>query len=438
MKVSCKLWMFLGHSGYESRAMKYVYIYIVAVILLLWQFFTTTHVIYDTQSYYIAADKLMNGEWDAFRTPVYPAIIAIGKILLGPRGYYITIGVQVSLFLLSAVILQRLSLSLSESRKATFWVVSAYLLLISFSAFPVLLLTDSLGISIMVLLMWFILRKYPSTPTVLDLSFASVILLILVFLRPFFIYLIPVLAVYYFSILCVQRRVFKASFMTGMLGLLIVVGCVQAYRSVMYKNFGIQSISIVSSINNYFPVRAAVEPNPELTSNLEMKVYLQGLKKKEYQHDSIIHEVLDLQLIAGYREFEAYVNKQVSQNKRIVLKKIVGRALHDARRSVYFPPYYSENRINQELSWHLPSITVYFLFIIMYAIGVLKIWLHNRQIPLPSLFLLMITLGATCASIIGAQGEWARLSLPGFPALLIMIAITIPTISIDLKRYYKN
>lgn len=435
MKVN-KLLNFLGDSGYESKAIRYIYVYLIALGLLVWQFFTATGQFPDTKTYYIAADRLLNGEWHVSRTPIYPAIIAIGKILLGVRGYYFTVGVQVIAFFLSAVILQRLSVKLCGSKRVTFWIVTAYLIFVTLSSFPVRILTDSLGTSGVVFMLWYLLRKYPTAPNVTDLCSASGILILLIFLRPFFIYLLPVLAVYYLGILWTQRAKFKTGFLTGAAGLVIAIGFIQLYRTAMYHNFGIQSISIVSSVNNYFPVRAAVEPNPDLTDNPKMKAYLKELKNRGFQADSILNELRHLRSISTDKEFESYVGKQLSQNRVAVLKKIAGRAYVSALPSVYLPIHYSDWLICKELSWRLPSMTVYFLFILIYAIGWVKVWRHNRQIPLPSLLLLMISAGATCASIIGAQAEWSRLSLPGFPALLIMIAIALSTTSVSLKKYY--
>lgn len=435
MKVN-KLLNFLGDSGYESKAIRYIYVYLIALGLLVWQFFTIKGTFPDSGTYSSAADKLLTGEFDIWRTPVYPAIIAIGKLLLGANWCYLTIGLQLIAFLFSAFILQRLTIMLCGSKRATFWIVSAYLLLVGLSAFPVIILTDSFGTSGIVFLLWFLLHKYPAAPNVSDLCSASAILILLIFLRPFFIYLIPILTVYYLSVLWTQRAKFKTGFLTGAAGLVIAIGFIQLYRAAMYHNFGIQSISIVSSVNNYFPVRAAVEPNPDLTDNPKMKAYLQQVKNRAFREDSINREICNLCVMGSNGEFEKYVTKQLSQNKFAVLKTIAGRTYSKVLPSSYFPLIYSECMISNTLSWRLPSMTVYFLFILIYAIGWLKVWHHNRQIPLPSLLLLMISAGATCASIIGAQAEWARLSLPGFPALLIMIAIALSTMSVSLKKYY--
>lgn len=447
MKVS-KFLDFLGDSGYESKAIRYIYVYLIAFALLMWQFLITTQNLPDTQSYVYAANRLLNGEWDSFRTPVYPAVIALGKILFGAHWKCFTVALQLIAFFLSAITLQRLTLKLCESKKVTYWIVTSYLFLIALSSFPVRILTEAFSVSGVIFILWLLLRKYPQKPSLIDTCVATFILIILIFLRPLFIYLIPVFAVYFSGALWIYRKEFKATFLTSIISLSVATGCVQLYKHTMYTHFGINSISIVSSINNYFPIREAIELNPKLTENMQMRTYLQELKNRGMIHDldSIFKETICLRDCSTDYEFETYVQSQINQNKFSFIKNIATRAYFKALPSVYFPLHYSDKVIYSNniifpiiiplISWLLPSITIYFLFIIIYAIGWIAVWRHNKQIPLPSLLLLMVTAGITVASILGAQGEWCRLSLPGFPALLILIAMASRTISVSLKRYY--
>jgi hypothetical protein len=203
----------------------------------------------DTLSYMDAWECFSNGTIDLLRTPVYPAIIGILKELCGiPTCYWITIFIQHLVFLFSIGIFYSTISNFVKSERISFWITLFYATFPAYTFNNNWILTQSFALSGCVLLIYCIIRLRKA-PTIANGTLFTSLLLFLLFLRPGYLYLLPVLAVSWF--LCFLKKERKAAAI-GIAGVLITTSCALCYMKAFEKQYGLFAFSGIGVRNQFF------------------------------------------------------------------------------------------------------------------------------------------------------------------------------------------
>lgn len=426
MKAS-KLFPF---SGYKSWILSYPVVLCLAAAMFLMGLYMTAggggfaaangFWLPDSPSYVSAADHLLNGEPDLLRTPVYPLLIALIRATVGPiYAWKVLLLIQFLSFTASGLLLGRIAVKLTGSEKIAFWTTAAYLLFPGHIVVCVNIMTESFSISGVVLLIWFLLRHQPGQPTWSDSILAGLTLIFLIYLRPIFLYLIPVLLVYFILLFLRFGRRYRISFVAGCTMLILSMVSLSAYKRSMTRTYGIHSITMVSIVNNFSTAKEAIGMHPELAPTAELQAAIAEVEALHNQGACDDAVALMPYYFANPVGFEDYTNRLLRFAPKEVLKHVLFKRTPEVINSKVFIAYtrFPFNLVEM----FNPTMHVYFVLIIWFIILWIRQIQRSRKVPAVSALLLMITLGITATSIIGAMGDWPRLNMPGIPAFLLLV-----------------
>lgn len=412
-----------SESGYKSPILSYPVAYLISFFWFILALIISPSGItaIDTISYINAYESISNAKPDIFRTPVYPVLLGIIKGVFGVNLMFkVVIIFQFIIFLLSSYVLKKLLLHYTGNNRVVFWICVIYLCLPSYVTATVCILTESLSISGIIFLLWFLTHSLPSFPSIKDIFYTFLCLFLLVYLRPIFIYLIPILFIFYTILICKNNKISIFRKCLPYLSLLLIFLSILAYKDKMKETYDIKSITFVSTINNYHTARERSGIIPSLTKNAELRECLNtAIEQSKDTYDDF--KVFEGHIENNYGAFEEYVNELLIIYPRNTLATILYRFLYESTSHSafgvaisYFPVYLLDNII-------YPQMQFYWIIIILFIIVIIKEIKKSRSIPCESILLLLMSLGIVIASIIGAWAEWSRLMMPGAPALLLII-----------------
>lgn len=373
---------------------------------------------FDSKSYISAADRVINGMPDMFRTPVYPLLIGLFERLLGAEWRIGIITLQYVGVIVSALALRVLALKYIRNRKIAFAVTAIYLLMPYTSIYILCIMTESLAVSGIILLMYFMLRPLPGTPGVGNALASTILLLFLVFLRPIFISLFPVCIGYYLFLLWRNRKGgHKAGIITVLAGLVTVGGLVFAYNRQITRIYGIKSLSTVTTINKYHILRQAGYLCPDNCRNPEMAEMMRGFipPKKPFETSEIVREMTLLEGNFGIPEIEYYVDTTISKNLVGFATHIICNNFITNSSAKMFPGYGSDRSYN-----FYPPFLLYWLIMAIICFLAVRQWRAKRKLSPESAILFLLSLSIVVTAFSGAQDDWQRLSYPGIPAFMLL------------------
>lgn len=390
----------------------------VVEIVIAFAFFPEDINQLDGPSYICAAENLSVGQVDLIRPPLYPALIEFCRILFGSGWIVAVIVLQYVAFYASAWVLRKISVKYIGDNAVTFCIVALFMLWPALPAyFCRILMTETFATALLVFFTWSLVRPLPGVPRFSDICLSLLLMLLMVSLKPVFIYLLPVAALFYLLVLIGSHGAFgwKKS-ASAFAGIAAIIAIVFMYKSAVTDTYGIKSISYVTSLNQYCTFRQKSILSPELCSDPELRSVLQQFpdSTKDYDWRDYAHELIALNAVEHYPEFEEYVGKVTAANRFRITKHIVSRTVNVAgpRPILYnFFPFHH----------FVPSFFFYLMSGVVFMIWILYDWRKTHKIPLLSYVLMAVTYGLAICSLVGAQGEWARLSLPGIFAYFILL-----------------
>lgn len=377
---------------------------------------------FDSHGYIAACYRLRHGLPDLLRTPAYPLIIAAARMTFQSLWPLAVLTIQYAVFLASAWILRKAALRYVGDRKIVFAIVATYLLLPGNCLFAVSILTETFAVAGVIFLIWHMLRPLPGAPSARDAALSAAWLIFLIFLRPIFIYLLPVYLGFH---LVVWWRLRGTHSMTGirtaMVGSLLTIALVCAYQWHIKATYGVAAMSSVTTINNYHLVREAGIHSPELSRSKVLADTLATFPAGATGTESIMthwNEVNALTRNYPIADLDDYVDKAMRSHPTEIARLLTKRALMESPCA----PIFSDDGTlpHNPLRPLYPTIGMYWLFIIMFIGMMLRQWRRERQLPLIPATLTLITAGITLASVLGAMSEWDRLMFPGIPALMLI------------------
>lgn len=372
----------------------------------------------DSPSYIHAADKLLSGKIDSLRTPAYPLIIGVCKILFGEAIYkFAIIIVQYIIFLASIYFYYHLVIEIIKKPRLSFWITMTYAVYPAILSWNNCIMTESLAISGSVFLLFFTLRLFKRFSVRAAFLFFFW-LAFLLFLRPSFLYLLPIYFVFWLACICTKRS--RNAFF-GIIITTFVIISELLYVSQFKTNYGVFSPSTVSIINQYYIARQYgiiyVDgiKNESLKEEITRSINQNGISTDN--HTILWNETTELLNKYPYEDVQQVVSVSMRKNPVNVLKGAFGRAYKAASRSISYTPLRGFSTIFDMFG---ANISFLYLFIITYTIVIVRWVCRKRKLAYFSILLYMIGTSNLITAIFGAQQEWSRLILPSMPIYLLL------------------
>jgi len=403
-------------------------------------------IITDSPSYFDAWKTLVGGKLDYFRTPIYPIFVGLIQQIAGECGFIceydpgstifpksvetdgaltflVIVIAQYIVYLISIAYLFKMGKRLLRSEKSAFWVCITYILFASIAGWNHWILTESLSISGTIFFAYNAL-VFLDNPGIKTFLYTVVWALLLIFLRPSFLFVLPAL----FIVACLllfrreNRRKALAFFGAALIATAGVLAYMFAFQQT-YKTFG---LTAVDAINKYYVARTHNELKPEQTDNAALAAFVANNAGMEKDY----HEM--------YCEAAAAVNQYDLGD----VQKLVNAANPVFSPSWFKQVFFRFGESANDMMIGLPvadasvypfsglglTIRLIYFLILIDAILFLRDAKHRRLL-LPQVFLWLLMAGNMAVVIIGAPDSFDRLCMPILPIFFILVADLIQRIA---------
>lgn len=426
-------------SGYKTFLLSYPMVFLIATLEFVYFLVISAGPQYfiDSFSYIEATANVLQGVPDIFRTPVYPLIIGICRGIFGAGGDYAVVILQFLVFLTSGYFLYKIGRQYIGKPRPVFWMTAFYLIYPSLVEYTVGLLTESLSMSCMIFLTYTLVRFLSSPRGIMSALWPSIWLMILLYLRPAFLFLLPILAVI-FIVFCIKKKLGLRLAVVSFGGLLLTGASIFAYTKVITNLYGIHSTSCVTLINNYFTIRYGGIVDPNLAETPKLREFIEGTVPNRWNHyyETVQSELNHIVETNTWEDLEKYENNLIKAYPKDFIKTVFMRWDSYARLFPILPNVVSDFPCKADLIYDfIPNMGAYCLFLLIMSIYSIISWRREREIPIISLMLILICAGLFITTIAGAQDDYARLNAPALPLFFLLIAKFASVIKVNVKAF---
>jgi len=417
-------------------------ILLIAILSSTCQIFLFTKgIFYDTASYVSAWDRIISGHLDILRTPVYPIILGLTKSVLGQEIMPAFISLlQNVIFVVASIYFYKLMVKVTQRKKWAQTITIVFILYQWISPYTNVLLTESLSLSGGIFMLYFAYKMYEN-PSIKDSITFAFWTLFLIFLRPSFIYLLPV-SLLSWVLLAFKKK--KKSAIMGISASLICLLCVFSYMFLFQKEYGIFHLSSVSAVNQYTIARHNGIIEADNVENEKMIVSIDSCKKKYYEPAEEYDVVCNVYYGEAIKLISNYGLKEVDNIVKYSSRKHIGKIINDIAKR-YFESsfksikfvFFRENRSHASYDFFILMVetlgfaihlhTVYFLIFLSTFI-ILFYLITKKRIPWFFSFLYMLGTSNIIVMLIGAPNEFGRLIYPSLAIYLMMITLLLERI----------
>ena len=368
---------------------------------------------YDSQSYVDAWDYL-NFYW---RTPTYPLLVGLMKIIFGKGFLWGVIAVQNLVFLLSLRYLYDLLLWTGSSERTAFWLTLLYGVHPGILCWNNYIMTEYLAVSLTIFIVWEVkaILEGSSWKSVLLLT---VFLSLLVFLRPAQIYFLPVLLLVFFAMSLAKKS--RKQGIKGLSGVLLTSLLALFYCGIFQAHYGVFAPSGVGIENQYYIGRQHGLITPGTIRNRDMAEFLAqyASNPENYPKGYFYKEMGDVRdrfgIIAIRDEVrlsraetpEGWILAAWERLKASASERLLNHGWLDGIREVVGI-----------------RISAAYLFLILFGGFIVVRICRKRQVPWFTLTVLALVIANCAVTVLGAQNDWARLDFPSTPLLFILIGL---------------
>lgn len=410
-----------------DRQLRIVYITAVAVTVLYWLFPIYTTV--DTATYQSAYSEVIKGNVDSFRPPVYPLFIGVMDGVFGKTaGSYLIVFIQQLLFILSAGYFLKMMKSILPERKNLPFLTSLfYILYPGISSWTHSIMSEPMAIIFTVFTVYWIVDICLKKATVHNISMLTVFLILALFTRPSFLFLIPLV-----TILCVilafKKRIKDA--LKTLPAIVIPIVLLLFYCGAMQERYGVFSPSEIGTINQFWALRQGhvIQPVDIKTDGLraELEASYAAEKLDRYPYTVNQHTIcdwsFDMNREYGTKALDDAVKNAISRSPADFIKDVVIRFTNSSHSPV------SEWAVNlpMQITPVQQAFDIHFgllyWILIAYAIMMLVYIKRKMELPLVSVILFLMVIGGLSTILMGAPRSFGRLFVPLLPVAAMLTA----------------
>lgn len=406
--------------------------------------FNSYVIYYDSKTYTNYTANIFKGETDIFRTPGYPYFLKFVSILtgqeVGTMGFYEMVSfVQSILSIISVALLYFACRKLFSNKYILSACAFLYGIAPSVFNWDIITLTESLSLLFTVILIY-ILFSYLAKPKAYKAIILGLFSFAMIMLRPTFIYLTAVLAVFF-----IARIIFNANerkkAIAGLLSVVLCIGMVFGYQGLNYKNHEYFTISSVSTTVNKLYIVMSLgmtdsKEYPFLSEYLEKQM---ELFDQEKWIPSII-EILPMNF--SYETIDGYVNDCIKTHSKeyreYTLDKIKFLASEKvATQYTLIPEGCEDFGVFSPLMVKLTFPFTFLDCILLVLIGVawsVLVLISKKRICWHIIGLCSIIFSHIFVSVLGSMAEFSRLSSMVIPAMMILFFYIIDYVVIAAKK----
>lgn len=377
----------------------------------------------DTLSYIEAWDNsYSHGELDYFRTPLYPMLIGGAKLFFGSHWGICLVILQLITFYGCGILFSRMMLNVIPNRKVALVCVFIYFLFIPTLKLIPMLGTELFAFSIQsawIYCAWRFLQcpSWRYGIIITSLTFLAVML------RPTFI-LLPVAVTCLFAV-GVWLKKYRKTVLLLLLTNIPIAAVYFPYTHRMEQLYGVNTISIVSSVNLYFMARQYNDIYPELLPDNPEAVKVMKMFPKT--GDPISHDYG----ITMWNEINYLENTGIMTHKQM-------QDYADAMKSNYPSRWYGNigKRIVESFRTASPPRTAFnYLIPLIYGLLFLIAWVKYRRLAIFNLLLTIVGGGYLLTILLFAPFDFARLFMPALPIYILMFGQLLSCISFKPFRF---
>lgn len=375
----------------------------------------------DTSTYFAAGELFANGGIDYLRTPIYPLICHIMQHYFGEYVLESLTALHLIVFYISIIFLYRTISLFTDKWACKFIPTALYAWSIPIYEMCLYIMTESLSISGMVILIYCISRIIVGKAGRGTIWSAALILLFLVFLRPFNVCFIPILAlIMYFS----HRKGSLKHLKSAIISLSATSVVFFSYCLWFFNTYGIFGFSYVSTLN-LFMISCGSQiselPYNELTEEIQIG------------HGQDIYWVwFDKENCAAEAKKNLKENTAHFVKGKIIL---IGKSCFKV-----FP--HAKTSPAHEYAIIFQCVSMNVIFIALTALIPFELWLwmrkRRRLVSIIALHILICSLSIVTALAGSSNCEIARLTMPMFPSLCILIGLLADQINFKFNKYIVN
>lgn len=363
----------------------------------------------DTPTYIEAwNNRLLHGELDPFRTPLYPVLIGLGGVILGSTYcFLLPVIVQIVVFYLCGIVFSRMIFALIADRRIAWFTVFVYFLFYPIINMLNVLGTEALAFSLTSL--WtYCVWKFMQRATFGNGVAITVITLLEVMLRPSM--LILAIAIAGLVVAGVFIRRYRRRVLWLLLTLIPVGACIKVYTDEIERIAGLPTISVVSVVNTYYMAREFNDIYPELLTDTPGAVAVMQHFQKEG------HRLSEEYILRQYKEFDTLLDNGIMTYSDMQTYADRVKKEHPA---VWYR--HIVHRIIDSLKMQGPvKNACNYLVVTLYTLCFAWAWIRYRRFSLVNFLILMIGGGSLLSMFLYAQNDFGRLMLPTSPLLILM------------------
>lgn len=361
-----------------------------------------------------------HGDLDIFRTPVYPVLIGLGRILFGSTYcFLLPVIVQILIFYTCGIIFGKMILSVISNRRVAWFTVFLYFLFYPVVNTLNLLGTEALAFSLTSL--WTVcVWKFLQRATLWNGIAIAFLTLTEVMLRPSLLILMITIAG--LGVAGVWMRSYRRQVLWLLVTLIPVGTIVKLYIDEMERLTGVPTISVVSVVNTYFMAREFNDIFPELLTDTPEAVDVM----RRYQKEG--HRLSEEYILKQYTEFDTLLEGVMTYSN---IQTYADRVKHE-----HPGLWYSHvvRRIVDSLKMQGPlKSACNYLVVTLYTIAFVAIWIARRCFSLVNFLILMLGGGSLLSVLLYAQNDYGRLMLPT-SAILILMGGQLIDYALNLRR----
>lgn len=347
-------------------------------------------------------DYLSKGHLDIFRTPVYPYVIGIGKMLLGEDywPYFPTI-LQALVFYSCGIVFAKMIFRFVSNRYAAWAAVFLYFLFYPIVNMIVVVGTESLAFSLVALWLYCV-WQFMERPRWSYGIYVSLITLTSAMLRPSL--LILAIAIVGLAIAGSFFKHYRRNVLLMLLTLIPLAAAYVPYVNGIYRLTGLRTISTVAAVNKYYMARQYDAIFPELLPDNPLAV---KMMQRYNQRDDLS------KLWAEITQFE---NTGIMTNKQMDDYATAFKEQHPDLWYSYIATRIYDSIFVEKTIKGIANYLIVFFYTIAFAV----MWIKRRVFSLHNFLILMIGGGSLLSLFLYAQNDFCRLMLPTSAALIIM------------------
>lgn len=369
------------------------------------------------------------------RTPIYPLIIFILKILFQTDFMKFICITQYILWFISLIYLYKTLYLITNQNKLSFFATILYSLSPAVVSWNNVVLTESIALSGTLIFVYYIV-KYIKNNKITDGIIASILALILTFHRPTSIIYVVFLLIFFTARLIFEKKERKKDskcLLTSIVSIFIII----IYAIIFHRTFGIFSISDAMPRQDLY-----VSMKEGFYKNSDDLLFKKRVEEALNYSDNMWNNMLEVKKYYSLKEINELTSTARKNSMNEYINYIVDLILNYSE--VKFE-HYSFNTINKNVFWinaqmkSSYSIITFghsYILIIIYTILFILSWIKNKKVPYLYAGLFAFPLVIILSSFIGTCNEFMRTAICALPFTFISLVLLISLIT--KEKNYKN